>query len=463
MLAMHSISNADKLNLQLESTLKDLPVWTVHLEISRRGEELAALFDEEPLLPGIILTKNQQYQGMISRRVFFEQMSRPYGLGLFAGRPAQNLYNFLKPEVTVFADNKTIVEATQIALRQWPKNTYEPILIKTKSFKYGLIDFQHLLLAYSQIQVFTLARLQQEEEDARVAKAGFLDLQHSYTRSVQNEKMVALGQLVAGIAHEINNPINFIYGNLSHATQYVEDLFHLLQCYQEQYPDAKIPPEANMDVADIDFIKEDLPKLISSMMTGASRIQEIVLSLRNFSRLDEADIKIVDIHEGIDNTLIILKNRLKSQPGRPEIKVIKEYGTLPRVECYAGQLNQVFMNILNNSIDALTETYQVSGCPGNFKTANSRHLTIRIITEVRDNQQIIIRIADNGMGIPEDIQKRLFDPFFTTKTVGKGTGLGLSISYQIVVEKHGGQLYCASAPGKGAEFIIKIPVKLTSN
>lgn len=458
MLAIHSITNADDLNLRLESTLQEVPVWAVNIEIDRPGNELATHFEQEPLLPGIILTKNQQYQGMISRRIFFEQMSRPYGLGLFAGRPIESLYNFLQPQVFIFPEETPIVEATQVALARSPQLVYEPILVKTQSLKYGLVDFHQLLLAYSQIQVLTRARLQQEEEEARMARAGFLDLQHNYTRLLQNDKMAALGQLVAGIAHEINNPISFIYGNLTHATQYVQDLLYMLQLYQQQYPHHHLAKQAEIKALELDFIVEDLPKLLSSMMVGANRIQEIVLSLRNFSRLDEAEFKRVDIHEGIDNTLIILQNRLKPQPNRPGIKVVKEYGNLPRVECYAGQLNQAFMNILTNAIDALSENYELSVLSGDFVPVTQNPLKISIGTEVTNHNQIIIRIADNGPGIPESIQKRLFDPFFTTKPVGKGTGLGLAISYQIIVEKHGGQINCISAPGKGAEFIIKLPV-----
>jgi signal transduction histidine kinase len=194
------------------------------------------------------------------------------------------------------------------------------------------------------------------------------------------------------------------------------------------------------------------------MMVGATRIREIVLSLRNFSRLDEAEIKKVDIHEGIDNTLIILQSHLRAKPDRPEIKVIKDYGELPMIECYAGQLNQVFMNILTNSIDALSESYQLSIFSDSLVPAIRKNLTIHIQTEFSDDQYVVIHISDNGPGIPESIQKRLFDPFFTTKPVGKGTGLGLSISHQIIVEKHGGQISCTSTPGQGAEFTIRIPV-----
>ncbi|MTJ13115.1 ATPase [Anabaena sp. UHCC 0187] len=451
MLAIHSIKNVDQLNLKLESTLEELPVWTIQIETDHPGNELAKLFEEDPLLPGIILTKDQKYVGMISRRLFFEQMSRPYGLGLFAGRPIEYLYNFLQPKTFVCPEDTPIVEATQIALGRSHKQVYEPLVITDQSYQYGLLDFHQLLLANSQIHVLTLNRLQKEKEKARIAKADFHDLQHNYSRLLQNDKMIALGQLVAGIAHEINNPMNFIYGNLNYAIEYVKDMLYMIECYQQEPSYVDVVSQAQEKGIDIEFIIEDLPKLLSSMKVGATRINEIVLSLRNFSRLDQAEIKSVDIHEGIENTLIILKHSLKAKPDRLEIELIKEYDKLPLIKCYAGQLNQVFMNIIANAIDALSES-------DNLILKTRKNLQIRIRTELTNDNHVTIHIADNGSGIPEDVQKRLFDPFFTTKPVGKGTGLGLSISYQIVVEKHGGQLHCISKPGEGSEFIIKIPV-----
>ncbi|MBD2291985.1 ATPase [Anabaena sphaerica FACHB-251] len=459
MLAMHNrIKNADELNLKLESTLEELPVWTVQIELDHPGNELSELFDQEPLLPGIILTRNHQCVGMISRRLFFEQMSRPYGLGLFAGRPIEYLYNFLLPEISILSEDTPIVDATQMALGRSPKLVYEPIVITDESCQYGLLDFHQLLLAYSQIHVLTLSRLQKEQERVRIARADFRDLQHNYTRLLQNEKMIALGQLVAGIAHEINNPMNFIYGNLSYATEYVKDLIYLLESCQQEPSYSHVVEQAKIKGIEIDFIMEDLPKLLSSMKVGATRINEIILSLRNFSRLDQAELKFVDIHEGIENTLTILQHNLKAKPDLPEIQVIKEYGNLPLVECYAGQLNQVFMNIIANAIDAVSESYKLSTDGGHITPKNQKNMLIRIRSEVTQENQIMICIADNGPGIPENIQKRLFDPFFTTKPVGKGTGLGLSISHQIIVEKHGGQIFCVSHLGQGSEFIIKIPI-----
>lgn len=456
---MHSIPSANYQNLRLESTLQELSLWSVNIELDCRGHELAKLFEQEPLLPGIILTHHQQYVGMISRRVFFEQMSHPYGLGLFSGRPIEIFYNFIKPEVFTLSEDTLIVKATQEALQRSPQLVYEPILVKTASLKNALVDFHQLLLAYSQIHFLTLVQLQNQQEKTRIARAGFRDLQHNYTRLLQNEKMAALGQLVAGIAHEINNPISFIYGNLPYANEYVQNLLYLLQCYQNDDPNSALA----LQEVDLDFIKEDLPKLLASMMAGANRIQEIVVSLRNFSRLDEAEFKEVDIHEGIDNTLIMLQNSLKAKIDRPEIKIIKEYGDLPIIGCYAGQLNQVFMNIITNAIDALSESYHLSVTNGKSGQPAGKPLTIRIVTEVNEGRNVVIRIIDNGPGIPESIQKRLFDPFFTTKEVGKGTGLGLSISHQIIVEKHNGQLSCVSSVSEGSEFIIKIPIALDNS
>ncbi|MBW4682142.1 MAG: AAA family ATPase [Microcoleus vaginatus WJT46-NPBG5] len=293
------------------------------------------------------------------------------------------------------------------------------------------------------------------KEQAKQLKLTLQELQTTQTQLIQTEKMSSLGQLVAGVAHEINNPVNFIYGNLVHANEYAQNLLQLIEVYQEEYPNPTPRVVEEIEAADLEFLSEDLPKLLSSMKMGADRIREIVYSLRNFSRLDEAEMKPVDIHEGINNTLLILQHRLKDKAGQSAIQVIKEYGNLPLVECYAGQLNQVFMNILTNALDILDEP---SVREHFLSQEGSEQRTIWIQTELVVNNCVVIRIKDNGPGMTKAVHQRLFDPFFTTKPVGAGTGLGLSISYQIVVEKHGGQLTCNSAPGKGAEFMITIPV-----
>lgn len=273
--------------------------------------------------------------------------------------------------------------------------------------------------------------------------------------------MSSLGQLVAGIAHEINNPVNFIHGNITHASNYAQDLLHLVELYQQHYPQPVAEIAEEIEAIDLEFLCQDLPKLLASMKIGTDRIRQIVLSLRNFSRLDEAEMKAVDIHEGIDSTLLLLQHRLKAKPDHPEIQVIKEYSNLPLVDCYPGQLNQVFMNLLANAIDALEEG-RLRGQGGQtsisafFPDQQSQTPTIRIRTEIKDDV-VLVCIADNGIGMTEDVRQKIFDPFFTTKPVGKGTGMGLSISYKIIVEKHQGKIKCISAPGQGTEFIVAIP------
>ncbi len=307
-----------------------------------------------------------------------------------------------------------------------------------------------------------------ERAKAEALEQTLLELTQTQAQLIQSEKMSSLGQLVAGVAHEINNPITFVSGNINHASEYIQNLLHLVYCYQQYYPN---PPEvikAEMEVTDFEFLVDDLPHVLGSMKVGTQRVCEIVRSLRNFSRLDESEIKSVDIHEGIESTLLMLRHQLKATGDYGKIELIKEYGNLPHVECYPGQLNQVLMNLLVNAIDALEEQRANKN-----RNASQASPLIRIGTEVKTRDaplngnscapSILIRIADNGTGMTEEVRLRLFDPFFTTKPTGKGTGLGLSISYQIIVEKHKGQLSVKSEPGHGTEFVIELPIRQSSH
>ncbi|MBP0030052.1 MAG: sensor histidine kinase [Roseofilum sp. Guam] len=294
--------------------------------------------------------------------------------------------------------------------------------------------------------IVELKNSQEEVAQKRQLEETLSKLKRTQAQLIQAEKMSSLGHLVAGVAHEINNPVSFIYGNLSHIEEYFQDLLGMIHLYQEYDSDPQDVIQDYINHHDLEFVEEDLPKILKSIKIGTERICEIVLSLRTFSRMDQADVKEVDIHEGIDSTLMILQHRLKEQPDRPEIQVTRNYGKLPVIECYPGQLNQVFMNILANAIDALEER------------PNPQSSQIIVSTTTVNSDWIQITISDNGRGIPETVQPHIFNPFFTTKAIGQGTGMGLAISHQIITETHMGQILCHSTPGKGTEFIIQIPI-----
>jgi len=336
---------------------------------------------------------------------------------------------------------------------------------KVKGLNIGAVDYitkpfhEEELLARikTHLQLRNLTKNLEERVTERTAalSRALKDLQESQLQLVQTEKMSALGELVAGVAHEINNPVGFIHGNLQHASAYFQDMTNIINLYQKHYPNPV--PEIKEEIAAIDlkYMLTDLPNLISSMKEGVQRIRDISISLRTFSRADSDRKVSCNIHDGIDSTIMILKHRLKASEHHPDIQVIRDYDNLPEIECFIGQLNQVFMNLLANAIDALEE----SNIGRHYIEIEANPNQVLIQTSLIENKKhILIRIKDNGVGMSPDVQKKIFDHLFTTKPVGQGTGLGLSIARQIVVEKHGGTLEVNSAPGQGSEFIIKLPI-----
>ncbi|MGK7922318.1 MAG: ATP-binding protein, partial [Trichodesmium sp.] len=318
----------------------------------------------------------------------------------------------------------------------------------TGAFTSERVEVLSLLCSQAAISLENAILYQQTQNYAQ-------QLEQTQLQLVQNEKMASIGQLVSGIAHEINNPVGFISGNLDYATEYIQDLIDLLELYQQGIDWNSQTTQAKIEEIELDYLLTDLPGLIESMKEGTERIAEISKSMRTFSRSDTTAKVAFNIHDGIDSTLLILRHRLKANEVRPEIKVVKNYGELPEVDCYPGQLNQVFMNLIANAIDALEE----SNSGKSFQEIKAAPNQITITTEIdSEKQQAIIRIRDNGMGMSEEVKDKIFGHLFTTKPVGKGTGLGLSISRQIVEEKHGGKITCSSKLGKGTEFMISLPI-----
>ncbi len=450
----------------LYKNYQGVPVIGVYRWLEQQDFALLAEIDQqEVFIPATYLARSTLVVGVASAIILAlgmlflaRRLTRPIleiaGTARLVGNMAQRQnFNLLQP-IPVLVDNEIGVLA----------RTFNQMLQQLQYSYWQLEEHRHNLEGMVEQRTQELT-IQNERLESALQK-----LRQTQAQLVQTEKMASLGQLVAGVAHEINNPVNFIQANLEYLEQYSQYLIDLVQLYQQEYraPTSKI--ETHLKDIEWGFLQKDLPKVLTSMRVGTERIIDIVSSLRTFSRLDEAQMKKVDLHPGIDSTLLILQNRLRGNSNRLPIQVNKEYGELPRIYCYPGQLNQALMNILSNAIDALEERMERWGdremednLPINPKTqtlSSTKVATppqISIGTELRDQNWIVIRISDNGGGIPQEIQDKLFDPFFTTKPVGKGTGLGLSISYSIIVERHKGKLFCQSQEGQGTEFVIEIP------
>jgi signal transduction histidine kinase len=419
----------------LDSNLNALSRHTAQVGADQLVIDVARVFEQNPLLPGVILLESGQLFGMISRRRFLERMSRPYALELFLKRPVRSLHHFTQGELEIFPETTPIVEAARRSLERSPEFLYEPILVQTADdCTYYLVDVHQLLLAQSRIHQLTSQLLDET----------------SYAERMQTEKMVSLGRMVAGVAHEIKNPVNSVNGNIQFLADYYDHLIELIQTLEEKVPASHHEELAELkDEIEYDFIIEDAPKIIKSVQLSSERLIQIVTSLRNFSRIDDQKQQLINIHDCLEGTLIILENQLKH-----DISVIRDYEHLPEIACYSGQMSQVFMNLLANAIDTVMERKAQGNDP--HWTPQIR-IETRYLEQYQAGQGVSIKIIDNGLGIPPKNQQKIFDNFFTTKPVGQGTGLGLAISYQIVVEKHHGELKLLSQVGQGTEFEVVLP------
>ncbi|MFP4653697.1 MAG: sensor histidine kinase [Phormidium sp.] len=413
-------------HLSLDSTLDELALHQCNVPVSCRGEEVMEIFNQNPLLPGVILTQNQKFVGVLSRRRLLEHMSQIYSIELFSRRPIASLYHFAEQEVFCYPSHTLIVMAARRSLQRPPDLLYEPILVEVESGEYHLLDVHQLLVAQSHIHQLTTQLL------------------HEQTRQqmMQTEKMSSLGRMVAGVAHEFRNPVNCINGNMSFLQNYFQDLLELVEAYEAEDSVTEEVQELKEEL-EFEFLKDDLPKILQTVRESAERLTKIVGSLHGFSHMGEDCYENTNLETHLDNTLLILNNRLKTG-----ITVQKNYHSIPDIYCASGQLNQVFMNLLSNAIDAVDEVKQLGKEP-----------IITLTTQQLDENWVSIVIEDNGPGIPEKIQNRIFENFFTTKPAGKGTGLGLAISHQIVVDNHHGQLSFSSTPGEGTAFEMRLPIK----
>ena len=434
-------SNGD---LGLESKLLELPLYEFSVEMKFTGKEVAKVFEKYPLLPGAILLDKGKYAGMISRRQLLEFLIRPFGRDVFFYQPLSKLYSYARTPILELAENTSILCAMQFSLKRSPEFLSEPVLVKTASDKYRLLDMQELNIASWQIRGIE-TQVRYERSQAQI---------------IQNDKMASLGRLVDGVAHEILDPVNFIWGNVTHVSNYSKDLLKLIEIYDnntENIPDDVLYLKQDIE---FDYLESDLSQALASIRTGAERLKKLVTGLQNFCHIDAIYPKPVDLHANLDSTILLIGSRLKG-----EIKIIKKFGYLPPVYCFAGQLNQVFMNILSRAVDILLD----EAVRQQFETSStdaSHKPTIEIVTEVisqesdipgtPDSRWVSITIADNGPAMSEEFQQQIKESFSVDNRADKETSL--AVSYRIITARHGGKLNFYSQPDKGTEFEILLPL-----
>ena len=419
-------------HLTLDSTLADLNLFDGSVPASLRGADLSALFDQMPLLPGAILMRDRETVGIISRRSFFKQMSKQYGVDLFSQRPIEDLLDYARAPMLVLPIEASIVSAARASLARPPKSIYEPIVVDCgTSFnqanfanRYYLIDVHQLLIAQARIHELTTQLLEQQTK----------------SHAIQTEKMASLGRSIAGIAHEIRNPVNCIHGNMQFLEAYFRDLDELITAYEDGW-DAEEVEDLRNNI-ELEFLRKDLASILKTLKVSSGRMRDIVESLRNFARVGSGKRQPFNIHTCLDSSLLILNSRFKGG-----ISLEKQYGEIALEPMgYSGQMGQVFLNLIANALDALAYSEMPIANP-----------TVTLTTEQTDDNKIIIKVRDNGPGIPESIRARIFEDFFTTKPQEIGTGMGLAIVHQIVTENHGGRILFHTDASWGTEFEVHLP------
>ncbi len=447
-----SLSVGNKNDLGIESTLQELSLYTFEVETSCTGAEVTKVFEKNPLLPGVILQEEGKYVGMISRRQLLEFLIRPFGREMFFEQPLSILHSYTRMGILMLPDTTPILATMQLSLRRSPELLAEPIVVKTLPDTYRLLDVHELNIASWQIRGIE-TQVRYERSQAQI---------------IQNDKMASLGRLVDGVAHEILDPVNFIWGNLTHLSNYSQDLMRLVTAYMQEYPDASEEINTIKEDIEFDFLDQDLSKSLASIRTGAERLKKLVNSLQNFCYIDTIHPKPVDLHVCIDSIILLINSRIKG-----EIIIFRNYGYLPPVYCFLGQLNQVFMNILSRAVDALLNKairQQYSQDTIVYEQKPQIQITTKVITQsskssstssstssnMGDSRWVSIRIQDNGAGMSEEQLQKITESFSTGKRADKETSL--EATYRIVTARHGGKLNLRSQLGKGTEFEILLPL-----